>query len=193
LYFDKKFAMKKIKMFALFTVIFVSPIITFCQSGISGDTIKGLLVRDWERGKAYTQEYMNAMPSSKYSFRATDSVRSFAQQLLHLAQANMFLVSTATGAKPSYSGPDLEKSKTAQTADSVMYYVNASYDFVINAIKNMPVSSLMQTATLNMGRAITETKLSWLFKAFEHQTHHRGQTTIYLRLAGVHPPNERLF
>jgi uncharacterized damage-inducible protein DinB len=30
-------------------------------------------------------------------------------------------------------------------------------------------------------------------KAFEHQTHQRGQTTIYLRLKGVTPPAEQLF
>lgn len=27
----------------------------------------------------------------------------------------------------------------------------------------------------------------------EHQGHHRGQTTIYLRMAGIRPPAERLF
>jgi hypothetical protein len=32
-----------------------------------------------------------------------------------------------------------------------------------------------------------------LAKAFEHQTHHRGQATVYLRLKGVAPPNEMLF
>jgi uncharacterized damage-inducible protein DinB len=30
-------------------------------------------------------------------------------------------------------------------------------------------------------------------KAFEHQTHHRGQTTVYIRLAGAKPPQEKLF
>jgi len=30
-------------------------------------------------------------------------------------------------------------------------------------------------------------------KIFEHQTHHRGQTTIYIRLQNITPPNERLF
>ncbi|HZJ61332.1 MAG TPA: DinB family protein, partial [Chitinophagaceae bacterium] len=28
---------------------------------------------------------------------------------------------------------------------------------------------------------------------FEHQTHHRAQTTIYIRLMGLHPPQEQLF
>jgi uncharacterized damage-inducible protein DinB len=32
-----------------------------------------------------------------------------------------------------------------------------------------------------------------LVKGFEHQTHHRGQATVYLRLKGVTPPQEMLF
>jgi uncharacterized damage-inducible protein DinB len=30
-------------------------------------------------------------------------------------------------------------------------------------------------------------------KAFEHQTHQRGQETVNLRLAGVKAPQEKLF
>ena len=37
-------------------------------------------------------------------------------------------------------------------------------------------------------RSMEETRLGWLLKAFAHQVHHRGQTTIYLRLVGVKPP-----
>ena len=38
-----------------------------------------------------------------------------------------------------------------------------------------------------------ETRFALMNKAFEHQTHHRGQTTIYIRLQGIRPPEERLF
>jgi uncharacterized damage-inducible protein DinB len=37
------------------------------------------------------------------------------------------------------------------------------------------------------------TKGTAIAKAFEHQTHHRGQTTVYIRLAGATPPQEKLF
>ena len=104
----------------------------------------------------------------------------------------MFLVSTATGEKLS-GEPGLEARSSAQAADSFMYYVNSGYDYAIKAIKNMPSNSFMQTASFTMGETVTATRLGWLMKAFEHQTHHRGQTTIYLRLSGVRPPNERLF
>lgn len=166
---------------------------SFCQTSIAADSIKNMLIKDWERAKVYTGDYMKAMPAGKYSLKATDSVRNFGQQLLHITQATLFLVSTATGDKASYGGADLEKSASAQSADSVSYYVNMGYDFAINSIKKLNPASLMQPVTLNMGQAFTATRLSWLMKAFEHQTHHRGQTTVYLRLAGVRPPDERLF
>ena len=38
-----------------------------------------------------------------------------------------------------------------------------------------------------------ETRIAWILKAYEHQAHHRGQTTIYIRALGLKPPNERLF
>jgi uncharacterized damage-inducible protein DinB len=38
-----------------------------------------------------------------------------------------------------------------------------------------------------------ETRFAMLLKTFEHQTHHRGQTTIYIRLQNIIPPQERLF
>jgi len=173
-------------------LLILSSVSSYAQN-VPADSISSMLIKDWERAKAYTQEYMNAMPADKYSFRATDSVRTFAQQLLHLAQANMFFLSTATGEKPTYAGPDLEKSSSAQAADSVKYYVNASYDFAINSVKKLAPASLFQNATLSMRQSMTAMRLVWILKGFEHQTHHRGQTTIYLRLAGVRPPAERLF
>src|SRR5882762_3839475 len=69
---------------------------------ISGDSIKAQFVKDWERAKAYTMEYLNAMPADKYSFKAVDSIRSFAQQMLHLASGNLGLVSTAAGGTPPF-------------------------------------------------------------------------------------------
>jgi uncharacterized damage-inducible protein DinB len=155
-----------------------------------GETVKAQLVRDWERAKAYTKEYLDAMPKDKYGFRAQDSVRTFAQQMLHLAQANMGLSSNGTGKERIWMGRILENNPSAQSADSVNYYVMASYDYAIEGIKAMDVSKLEEK---NKRGNFDETRYAWLLKAFEHQTHHRGQTTIYIRLLGIKPPNEKLF
>ena len=154
------------------------------------ETIKTQLVKDWERAKDYTIAYLNTMPADKYSFKANDSVRSFAQQMLHLAQANVGLLSGAVGNPLAFAGGNLEGRRTAQTKDSVMYYVVASYDYAINGIKNVSTASFGDKSKFFN---FEESKLTWFMKAFEHQTHHRGQTTIYIRLVGVKPPQERLF
>lgn len=154
------------------------------------ETVKAQLVKDWERAKAYTLEYLDAMPADKYGFRAHDSIRTFAQQMLHLAQGNIGLAANGTGKERIWTGRNLEQLKTAQSADSVKYYVMAGYDYVIDGIKNLDAAKLEEK--VKRGN-FDETRLSWLLKAFEHQTHHRGQTTIYIRLLGIKPPNEKLF
>jgi uncharacterized damage-inducible protein DinB len=150
------------------------------------------LVKEWERAKTYTVDYLNTMPADKYSFKAVDSIRSFAQQMLHLAEGNLFLMSKASDIQPpSWGNSDLEKSPGAQNKDSVMYYVTSSYDYCINSVKNSDVNKWGEKRKV-FGN-VEATRFALMLKTFEHQTHHRGQTTIYIRLQGIRPPNEKLF
>ena len=154
------------------------------------ETAKTQLVKEWQRAKAYTLEYIDAMPKDKYGFKATDSVRSFAQQMLHLAQDIVIMVSIGTGKERTWQGQILEQRLSAQTADSVKYFVTAGYDYGIDAIQTMGASKLEEIV---QNKKFSETRFAWLLKAFEHQCHHRGQTTIYIRLLGIKPPPEKLF
>jgi uncharacterized damage-inducible protein DinB len=158
--------------------------------GLSDEDIRSQFIKDWERAKAYTIDYLNAMPADKYSFKATDSIRSFAQQMLHLAQSNVNIIAFVAGEPNIIGSRILEDSKTAQTRDSVMYYVVTSYDLTIDGLRKMNMASLKERVKFYDWE---ETRYALLLKAFEHQTHHRGQTTIYIRLVGLHPPQERLF
>ena len=89
-----------------------------------GETIKAQLVKDFERAKAYTKEYLDAMPKDQYDFRAQDSIRTFAQQMLHLASANMGLSANGTGKDRIWQGRNLEQTKSAQSPDSVNFFCN---------------------------------------------------------------------
>ena len=106
------------------------------------ETAKTQLVKEWQRAKAYTLEYLDAMPKDKYGFKATDSVRSFAQQMLHLAQDIVIMVSIGTGKERTWQGQTLEQRLSAQKADSVKYFVTAGYDYGIDAIQTMGASKL---------------------------------------------------
>ena len=154
------------------------------------EDIRSQFIKDWERARAYTIDYLNTVPADKYSFKATDSIRSFAEQMLHLAQSNVNILAFLAKEPNVFGQGILENRKTAQTKDSVMYYLIASYDLAIGCLKKMNFTSLNEKIKLYNWE---ETKFAWLLKAFEHQTHHRGQTTIYIRLLGLHPPQERLF
>lgn len=179
------------KTLAIF-LLFTGAVFTTSAQALTGEDIKAQFVKEWERAKAYTQEYLNAMPADKYSAKAVDSIRSYAQQMLHLASGNVGLIGAATGEKPSgFPGRGLESSATAQTKDSVQYYVNQSYDFAIESIRKLDPNKLGEM--VHVGQLPPVTRYAMLLKAFEHQTHHRGQTTIYIRLQGIRPPNERLF
>lgn len=169
-------------------------LVLFTKTNAQGYSLKDLkaqMVEDWERSKAYTNEYLNTMPADKYSYKAVDSIRSFAQQMIHLAQANYFLMGTAADQKPpAYIQSDLEHNMAIQNKDSVMSYVDASYDFCINAVKNSNPDTWSEKRKI-FGREAT--KLAFMLKAFEHQAHTLGQTTIYIRLVGIRPPQEKLF
>src|ERR1043166_4767405 len=118
--------MKKIFWLLVIAALSVSAQLT--AQSLSNEDVRSQFIKDWERAKAYTIDYLNTMPADKYSFKATDSVRSFAQQMLHLAQSNVNVIAPLAGESNIFGSRTLEDSKTAQTKDSVMYYVVASYD-----------------------------------------------------------------
>jgi uncharacterized damage-inducible protein DinB len=118
-------------------------------------------------------------------------MRSFADQMLHLTSANYGFGSGATGEKSPEGMGELEKATTDKSKANITKLVLASYDFVIDGVKKMTPAQLAEKTKL-FGR-FEMTKATALAKAFEHQTHHRGQTTVYIRLAGAKPPQEKLF
>lgn len=147
------------------------------------------VVKEWERAKAYTKEYLDAMPAEGYSLKPTPEMRSFAEQMLHLTDANYGFAAAATGQTPSVK--DLEKTTTDKSKANITQLVMAGYDFVINSIKKMDPTKMNEQIKV-FGR-FDMARGTALAKAFEHQTHHRGQTTVYIRLAKGTPPQEKLF
>ena len=148
------------------------------------------MVADWERAKAYTQEYLNASTEEVINFKPTAEMRTFGQQMLHLAEANYGLAAAASGKTSPVAFGALEKSDQYKSKAAVTKAVMESYDFVIAATKEMneqKLSEMVKVFNFDMSREVAFSKV------FEHQTHHRGQATVYLRLKGITPPNEKLF
>src|SRR5262249_6685733 len=133
------------------TAIVLLTQLTASAQEITGAAIKDQFVKDWERGKDYTLAYLNTMPADKYGFKAVDSIRSFAQQMLHLSQGNVGLIDFATGGKSDFPQTDLEHSAGAQTHDSVVYYVTKSYDIAIAAVKAFDPAKFGELVSMRNG------------------------------------------
>jgi len=148
------------------------------------------MVKDWERAKAYTKEYLDAMPADKYGLKPTPEMRSFADQMLHLTDGNFGIAAAAAGIQ-SPVGMGASEKLTDKSKEAVTKQVMDSYDFVIGAIKNMKPAQMSESVKLFDRFVLTRSQA--MAKVFEHQTHHRGQATVYIRLAGGTPPQEKLF
>jgi uncharacterized damage-inducible protein DinB len=181
--------MKKVSLlFAILALVLVS-------SSVSAQFTQSQMVAEWQRAKNYTKTYLDAMPEDGYGFKPTPEIRSFAQQMLHLSDAN-YIFATVASDKPNPIGETLaahniNEKTVSPTKDAVTKAVLDSYDFVISTLQNMTPDQMPETTKFGKHENITRSAL--FGKAFEHQTHQRGQTTIYLRLKGVTPPAEQLF
>lgn len=153
-------------------------------------TTTAQLLTEWQRAKEYTKEYLDAMPEDGVGYKPTPEIRSFAEQMLHLANANYNFAALASGKTNPFQGKSLEKMDDLKTKAALTKAVLDSYDFVIDAIKSLSDAQLSENVKMGQREMTRELTLA---KAFEHQTHHRGQTTIYIRMKGVKPPNEKLF
>jgi uncharacterized damage-inducible protein DinB len=134
------------------------------------------------------------MPENGYDFKPTPEIRSFAQQMLHLADGNYLFATSASGKSnplgvtlPSH---DVAEKTISPTKEATTKTVMNSYDWVISTLQAMTPDQMQET--IKFGKWDI-TRSAVFGKGFEHQTHHRGQTTIYLRLKGVTPLGEKLF
>jgi uncharacterized damage-inducible protein DinB len=176
-------------------LLFTALVISFAGGSVFAQFTQSQMLVEWQRAKTYTKAYLDAMPEDGYGYKPTPETRSFAQQMLHLSDVN-YILATVASDKPNPVGEttaahNLNEKSVPPTKEAVTKAVMDSYDWVISTLQNMTPDQLL--ATTKFGKHEPMERSALFAKAFEHQTHQRGQTTIYLRLKGVTPPPEQLF
>jgi len=89
--------MKKVSL--LFTVL----ALIFVSTSAFAQFTQSQMVAEWQRAKAYTKAYLDTIPEDGYNFKPTPEIRSFAQQMLHIADVN-YLFATVASDKPNPIG-----------------------------------------------------------------------------------------
>jgi uncharacterized damage-inducible protein DinB len=127
-------------------------------------------------------------PEDKYDFKPNPAQRTFAEQLLHAANANYFFTNPVTGQKP----PALEDPKRDQfktKADIVAFVKKAFADgaAVIKSKGDTGLNDLVIDPFANQQVRVAD--MAW--GLIEHSGEHYGQLVVYYRVAGLVPPESR--
>jgi uncharacterized damage-inducible protein DinB len=139
-----------------------------------------------------------AMPEDKFDFSPEKlnisgsdykGVRTFGQQLKHVAASNYLIWSPITGEKAPDTvndgkGPD----KMTAKAD-IIKYLKDSFAFGHKAVATLNTSNLVQPISSSSGRPTTRLFLATFAAA--HAFDHYGQMIEYLRMNGIVPPASR--
>jgi len=143
-------------------------------------------------------EAAEAMPEDKFDFSPEKlnlpgsdykGVRTFGEQLKHVAASNYLIWSSITGEKPPDTvndgkGPDNMKAKV-----DIITYLKDSFAFGHKSVATLNSTNLVQPVTSRSGRQTTR-----LFQATfapAHAFDHYGQIVEYLRMNGIVPPASR--
>jgi hypothetical protein len=135
----------------------------------------------------------NAMPGEKYSFAPTagefTGVRTFAQQIKHLAANNYrmaayILNQAPTPEQESEAGPD-----TVQSKVQIMDYLKGSFAALHQAMAAINEGNMLKP--MASASPQQKTRLQLAIDAVAHSNNHYGQMVEYLRMNGIIPPASR--
>jgi uncharacterized damage-inducible protein DinB len=138
---------------------------------------------------------VKAMPADKYSFAPSAAifvagqttefatVRTFAQEATHVAQANYFFYTAVSGMKPDVDAAGLAK---LTNKDEVVAALAASFQFAHKAIATLTPANAFEVVEIPEPLLMTRATLAQF--GVSHAFDHYGQMVEYLRMNGIVPP-----
>jgi len=131
----------------------------------------------------------DALPAADFSFKPTPEVRSFAQLVAHVAQANFFFCSQATGAPmPAAANipPTADKAALVKALNDSLALCDEVYQSTTDANFGQAVT---MTGFPGMAPKTPTTRGAVLMFNTTHDNEHYGNIVLYLRLKGKVPPS----
>jgi hypothetical protein len=134
-----------------------------------------------------------AMPADKYGFKPTQGtfsdVRTFGQQMSHLATALYLYSSGMLGEKPPVErGKDENGPDSLNGKDAIVKYLKDAFAYAHKATATLTQQNFMETLTMPWGK-ITRGLLAE--QSISHSFDHYGQAVVYARMNGIVPPASR--
>jgi hypothetical protein len=165
------------------------------------ETVASAFLRGFQYQEYEVRSAAEAMPEEKYGYRPAEGkfksekpefgpseVRTFAEQVKHVACANFGFAAELDGQKPP-DACDKGGPSPAKTKKELLIYLRDSFAAARKALgaidaKNMfePIEGPYAGPNTRLGIA---TVILW------HNADHYGQMVLYMRLSGIVPPSSR--
>jgi len=181
------------RIFARISLIGVLGLLGVGQSVAQTATLSGDLLTDWRQQKRMMMGIAEAMPEETFSFKPTEAQRTYAEQILHIAGANVYLMQHLGGAAaaPEVDTTDFKVFGLSATSKvAVLEALGAGYDYGIAVLQEFSDEQLVATiAGPRYLGSVTRVKMAYF--TLSHAMDIYGQMAVYLRLNDVTPPASR--
>lgn len=166
----------------LFTALCILLVTSTIKAQTFDTTFLNAHITKLKNAKEYTLQVANLMPAEKYDYKPSKEEMDFGKQLIHISQNLCWLSSSYITNKEN---PLTAADGKLSTKNDIIGLVAKAYDFAINALQNFETNSLAEPVKFFAG---PKSKLQIINLIQDHQTHHRGQILVYLRLNEIKPP-----
>jgi uncharacterized damage-inducible protein DinB len=170
-----------------------APSISDRQGALAAPTIASALDKEFSVVEREVVSAAEAMPEEKYSFVPKDGefkgVRTFGEQVRHIAAANFMLFGAFYGEKADFEVVEHGPANITTKAQIVQYLKDsfAKGHKAIATITPENAATLVEAPPFSL----VNTRLALASFACAHSFDHYGQIVVYLRLNGIVPPASR--
>lgn len=178
----------------LIMLLTASAVVLPFRASAQTPTIPSELLKDWQAQKDTMMKIADAMPADKFGYKSTPAQRSYGEQILHVAGANVELMQllgakTATPFQVVPTDMAIFGLKMTDKA-SILKALSDSFDYGEAVMKELGPAAMSEVVQGPrwIGQA-TRAKMVWY--TMGHTQDIYGQMAVYLRLNGIVPPASR--
>jgi|SRR5689334_5585924 len=157
-------------------------------------TIPGVLDRQLSNVEREFVSAAEAMPEDKFTFAPTNGefkgVRTFAQQISHVAYTNYMIMAVIVGDKLPPETKNENGPENLKTRAEIIKYLKDSFAYAHKGMTSISQQNLVEPIKSPFGSGTT-TRLGLANLTIGHCFDHYGQMVEYLRMNGIIPPASR--
>jgi len=179
------------------TLLLLTNAVLLASAAFAAEPVSVGKLRDGELKMAESEivPLAEAMPADKYDFRPTDGafkgVRTFGQQVKHLATVLYLVEAASQGQKPPVDlGKGEDGPESVKTKAEIVQYLKDAFAFGHKMTGMLTAQNQMELVKSPFGGP-DQPRAGIANVAIWHSFDHYGQMVVYARMCGVIPPASR--